>query len=158
SLLLHPSTQVLERVRSRRKTAQWSGQVVSKAPSKSPHIAGRVAGIVLLAAATIMLARAAYFTLFSIFRDYDDVGMMLITILQFVQGKALYTEVFSHYGPFYYWFHWLLFRPGWFPLCHDTAGILTIVLWLTSCLMQGLFVWRVTGRLILALVAEIVAF
>jgi hypothetical protein len=111
-----------------------------------------------LAIATVMLARTGYFTLFSIFQDYDDEGTMLISILQFVKGKPLYSAVFSLYGPFYYWLHWLLFRPGWFPLSHDTAGLLTIGIWLASCVVQAVFVWRVTGSVVLALVAEIIVF
>jgi hypothetical protein len=133
-------------------------QLSSRIAPKRPRVSALVAGILLLLIATTMLARVGYYTLFSIFQDYDDEGTMLISILQFVKGKPLYSAVFSLYGPFYYWFHWLLFRPGWFPLSHDTAGLLTIGLWLASCAVHAFFVWRATGRPVLALVAEIIVF
>ena len=58
--------------------------------------------IALYAIVAIGAFLAAYFGIFSEFAPYDDEGTLLVTLKAFVHGDALYREIWSVYGPFYY--------------------------------------------------------
>ena len=54
------------------------------------------------AAVTAVLVPAAYLSMFSIFRAYDDEGYFLIALKGYLSGRPLFTEALPIYGPFYY--------------------------------------------------------
>src|SRR5262249_6416243 len=96
-----------------------------------------VLGLIAGAAALGGLGQTAYYLLFSMYAHYDDEGYLLITLKQFFGGHALYDEVYTQYGPFYYWFHWFVLRAGSFTLGHDWMGLVVIGLWLASAALNG---------------------
>ena len=81
----------------------------------------RTGGPTLLLLATVAIGLAyAYDSIFSIFRQYDDEGFILISLKSFFQGGALYDEVYSCYQPGFYELNWVVFKLWGAPLCHDT--------------------------------------
>ena len=38
----------------------------------------------------------------------QDEGYLMITIQSFLEGNPLYDSVFTQYGPFYYFYEWLV--------------------------------------------------
>ncbi|HUC00687.1 MAG TPA: hypothetical protein VMS11_12765 [Solirubrobacterales bacterium] len=101
---------------------------------------------------------AAYFAIFTIFAEYDDEGTMLMSLRGFVAGEALYRDVWSVYGPFYYeLFGGFFSLTGW-SISTDAGRSLVIVIWVATSLMLGLATQRLTGRLALGVAAMAVAF
>jgi hypothetical protein len=103
-------------------------------------------------------AFAAYWAMFSEFAPYDDSGFFINSIRLFSQGRALYDEVFSDYGPFSYEFWGALFGLASRTLSTDSGRLAVIVLWLLTSLLFGLSCQRLTGRLSIGLIAQILSF
>jgi hypothetical protein len=111
-----------------------------------------------LGVVTAVLFVFGYCAVFVFVQDYDDEGYILISVKEFLQGHALYDQVFSQYGPFFFLFHWVLAKFGLPILTHDTGRLATCMLWVASSLLGGLFVYRLTGRLWLAALSEAILF
>lgn len=112
----------------------------------------------LLVAATLVAAAVAYHFLFSFFPPYDDEGYFLVTLRQFLGGHPLYDQVYTQYGPFYYWLNWLGFAPVGVLPNHDSIGCLVVGVWATCLLLNALFVQRLTGSVLLAVLALLFTF
>src|SRR5579859_2879172 len=122
----------------------------------SSHRAGRAA--IAFAVVTCALAPVAYVTLFSLFNTYDDEGYFLVTLRDYLSGHALYTQVSTIYGPFYYetlagLFKLLGLEPG-----NDSGRYLTLAVWLVTSLGGALVTYRLTRNLWLAVGAQFVTF
>ena len=78
----------------------------------------------------------AGYTVFSRSLSIDE-GYLMITIQSFLEGNALYDSIFTHYGPFYYAYEWILHGLLSLPLTHDATRMLCIVHWLTVAVMLG---------------------
>jgi hypothetical protein len=85
-------------------------------------------GLICLAIAGIY----AYSIIFSQFAFYDDEGFMMTSVRGFLEGHALYDKVFTWYGPFYYFYKWILHGLGQLPLSHDLTGLLCLIHWLAA--------------------------
>jgi hypothetical protein len=123
--------------------------------------AGRVESLlaaVILTALTAVLVVIAFYDVFRTFQNYDDEGYILITLKQFLQGHVLYDDLFTQYGPFFYWLHWALFRPGWFGITHDAAGVIATVFWTLCSFLSGWCVWRLTRSLAAAALTQAATF
>ena len=95
--------------------------------------------------------------IFTTFVDYDDEGTLLVSLNAFAHGDALYKDVFSPYGPFFFEFFGAIFSLG--PhVDNDTSRLLVIVIWVGTSLLIGLACQRLTGRLALGGAGMIVAF
>ena len=81
---------------------------------------------------------------FSTFADYDDEGYVMISLRSFVDGKPLYDETFSQYGPGYYFAQSLLHGNGQLPISHDVTRVKTLITWIAVAWLAYLFLWRVT--------------
>ena len=79
-----------------------------------------------------------------VYRPYDDEGYLLLAIDHYLKGGHLFTEVFSQYGPFYFYAQGALFRLLHLPVNHDTGRLVTLVCWQLSALSGGYFVFKVT--------------
>lgn len=100
---------------------------------------------------------AAYMAIFTTFVDYDDEGTLLVSLNAFVHGDALYKDVFSPYGPFFYEFFGGIFSLG-LHVNTDTSRLVVIVIWVVTSFLIGLACQRLTGRLALGGAGMIVAF
>jgi hypothetical protein len=117
-----------------------------------------VAAALVYSAVALAAFVTAYVTIFSQFTPYDDEGTLLTTLQAFVEGDALYRDVFSPYGPFYYEvFGGLFALTGW-PVSTDASRLIVVVIWVATSGLYGLVAHRLTGRLALGVGAMIVAF
>jgi hypothetical protein len=131
-------------------------------PSRPPLLAAprtrtgleAIVALVAFATASVLLARLGYYALFSRFSFFDDEGYVLISLRHFVEGRALYDEVYSQYGPFFYLFHQPIYHLLHVPLNHDTARFMTLALWIICSCLGGLFVWFMTRRLLAVLLTQ----
>ncbi len=107
----------------------------------------------------VLALLVAFYTTYQRFANYDDEGYVLLSLQQFVHGHALYSNVFTQYGPFPFelWGAvYKLFFGG--KVTPDSARVLVIVVWLATALLAGLTVQRITRSLALGLVGATVAF
>jgi hypothetical protein len=116
-----------------------------------------VRAIALYATIALGAIFAAYMAIFTTFVDYDDEGTLLVSLNAFVHGDALYKDVFSPYGPFFYEFFGGIFSLG-LHVNTDTSRLVVIVIWVVTSFLIGLACQRLTGRLALGGAGMIVAF
>jgi hypothetical protein len=119
---------------------------------------GTSASFLLFAAATALTIHAGYFRMFSFFAPWDDEGYMLVMLRSFRAIGALYTEVYSQYGPVYFLVMDLLFDGLRLPVTHDTGRLVTLGVWAASSLVCGLAAWRLTRSVGLGLCTQLLAF
>lgn len=124
-------------------------------PNRSHRTLRNVAayGVVMVCTAV-----AAYFDTFTHFAPYDDEGYIALSVQEFVERGALYSDVYSQYGPFPYELWGALFALTGEPVSTNAIRLITIALWLGISLTAGVTVHRLTDRLALGLVAALVAF
>jgi hypothetical protein len=101
---------------------------------------------------------AAYFGIFSEFAQYDDEGTLLIGLKSFIHGDALYREIWSVYGPFYYELFGAIFKVFGIGVTTDASRTIVLLVWVGSCVLFGVAAQRLTGRLALGLTTMIAAF
>jgi hypothetical protein len=133
----------------------------SRADSDGIRAARPLASMLAFGAVLLLTALAGYWFLFSQFHYYDDTGFDTYSIRLFAQGHALYGEVFSPYGPFVYELWGGLFAvlgKFGYSLSTDGAFLLTWVVWVTTSLLIGVTAKRLTGRLSLGIVAQVISF
>jgi hypothetical protein len=135
------------------KSAAWS-QRVRELPTAYPE-AVAIATYALVAMAALV---AAYFALFYQFANYDDEGTVLMTLKAFVHGGALYRDIYSPYGPFYYELFGGLFSATGTAVTTDAGRSVVMVVWVLASLMFGIAAHRLTGRLLLGVTGMIAAF
>ena len=116
------------------------------------------AAIGLYAIVAIAAIATAYFAIFTEFAPYDDEGTLLVTLKAFVHGDALYRDVWSVYGPFYYELFGGLFSLSGQAVTTDASRTIVIVVWVGTSFLFGLAAQRLTGRLGLGVTAMIAAF
>lgn len=117
-----------------------------------------VRAIALYALIAVGAVFAAYMAIFTTFVDYDDEGTLLVSLNAFAHGDALYKDVFSPYGPFFYEFFGGIFSLPGIDVSNDTSRLLVIAIWVATSFLIGLACQRLTGRLLLGGAGMIVAF
>jgi hypothetical protein len=97
---------------------------------------------------TLGLLGVLGFTLISTnYLIYDDEGYVLWSVRQFCEGKPLYTEVFSQYGPLFYLGYQALQAITGVIFNHDTGRILTLFYWVATCGVAGVLTQRLSRSL-----------
>ena len=91
-----------------------------------------------------MLAVAGYWLLFTTFMVYDDEGYVLLSLKNFSAHGALYDQVYSQYGPFFYVAYDALHRLLGFAWTNTSGRWLTLGHWSATALVCALLVWRRT--------------
>jgi hypothetical protein len=102
-------------------------------------------------------AFVAYYQVFTSFARYDDEGYLLVSLAEFVRGGTLYEGVYTQYGPFYYLLFGSLFDLLGHPVTTDAGRLIVICVWLATATLHGIAAHRLTGRLGIAIAAQIVA-
>ncbi len=128
----------------------WARRVLATYPELVPIGAYALVAI----AATI----TAYFSIFTVFASYDDEGTLLVTLRAFVDGDALYRDIWSVYGPFYYELFGGFFSVTGLEVSTDASRTIVIVLWVGTSLLFGLAAHRLTRNLWIGLTTMIAAF
>ena len=96
--------------------------------------------------------------MFSVTLPYDDTGYMLSLIKGFNQHGHLYQKVFSQYGPFYSEFYYLVCGIAGVPTTHDGIRWIVLVLWVLSSIGGAILAFRFTGRIWMAILAQLICF
>jgi len=119
-----------------------------------PGWIGALLVLVCLAGAAL----AGYQRIFSSFAVYDDEGYVMLSVRSFLQGRPLYEETYSQYGPAYYWVQWLIHRGTGWEITHDVTRLKSLGLWLTVSVLAMVFVYRVTSCRVASLLGFLLAF
>jgi hypothetical protein len=90
----------------------------------------------------------SYYRMFTGISQYDDDGWLLITLRPFLHGGRLYDEVYTQYGPFYYFVHWIVYKVGGIPVTHDSERMVAVVLWLLAAILWARVAHLLTGSLL----------
>ena len=87
---------------------------------------------------TVVTKLIARYHSFMGFAKYDDEGYLLISLKSFLNHGALYDDVFTQYGPFYYEFWGGVFSIFGIPVNHHGGRTMIMVVWVLSSLLIGL--------------------
>ena len=101
---------------------------------------------------------AGYQQLFSSFAPYDDEGYMMVSLVCFMDGKPLYDETFTQYGPAHYLIQGAVHRASGLPVTHDVTRLKTLAIWLLTALLAGAFICRITASWPLGLAGMLLSF
>jgi hypothetical protein len=85
----------------------------------------------------------AYVMMMTTWMAYDDEGYLLMTIRQFLNGQALYDQVYTQYGPWSYLYHLLLRLPFSEPMGHMFGRELTALHWVLCAGASGAITYRI---------------
>jgi 4-amino-4-deoxy-L-arabinose transferase-like glycosyltransferase len=107
---------------------------------------------------TVPAAVAAYYRIFSGFAEWDDEGSIMMTVRQYLAGGKLYEEVFSPYGPVYFYYNRLLRSVTGNVLNHNAVRITSAALSLLCALICAWIVLRLTKSLAAASVTHLLVF
>ena len=127
----------------------------STSPSSLPSPLATLAWFALL---TFPAAIAAYYRTFAGFAEWDDEGTLMMMVRQYVDGSQLYREIFSGYGPVYFFFNGFWRHLTGIPVDHNSTRIATVVMSLVVTLICAWTVLRITQSLAAATVAHILVF
>ena len=109
-----------------------------------------IARSVIAAGAAVVAWLFARHALAVTFKMYDDEGYVLLSLDHYLRGGRLYTEVFSQYGPFYFFAQGAMFRLLHLPVTHDSGRLVTLLIWLASGGLGAWFVYRISRDTVLA--------
>lgn len=109
----------------------------------------------LIAVAAVI---AGFLAIFTQFAPYDDEGTLLVTLDAFVRGDALYRDIYSIYGPFYYELFGSLFALTGMAATTDVSRSIVVVAWVATALLYGVAMQRLTDSLVLGGTTMVVAF
>jgi hypothetical protein len=107
-----------------------------------PGLARLITISLLLVAFAIALIYAGFFV-FSRSMSLDE-GYLMITVQGFNGGHALYDDLYTQYGPFYYFYEWLLRSVLHVPLTHDATRFICMAHWLFASALLGVTAWKLT--------------
>lgn len=102
----------------------------------------------LFAVVTIWALLTGYYRMFSVFSGFDDEGYLMMSVKQFLNGDALYVEIWTLYGPAYYLYKWFVHGLLNLPITHDVTKFTTLLMWTLISLLGGLVARRLTGAAI----------
>jgi hypothetical protein len=90
------------------------------------------------------------YVLSTTFHSFDDEGYLLLSLDHYLAGGHLYTQVYSQYGPFYFFAEEAFFRLLWLPVNHDAGRLVTLICCLLSAIWSGYFIYKVSANTVLA--------
>lgn len=104
------------------------------------------------------IAVVGFFAIFSQFAVYDDEGTLLTMLRAFVDGDALYRDIYTPYGPFYFEFFGGLAALTGIEINTDSSRLTVLALWVVSSGLYGIAVQRLTGSLLLGASGMVIAY
>jgi hypothetical protein len=91
----------------------------------------------------------------TLFHAYDDEGFFLLALARYFRPGPLDPGTYSHYGPFYYYFQQACFQLLGLPVTHDAGRLVTLLCWMASALLSGVFVYRISRSVLLCAAATL---
>jgi hypothetical protein len=107
---------------------------------------------------TLCSAFTAYHRAFVSMANYDDEGYLMWTVKKFLSGQALYDQVATVYGPFYYLYEWCALTLAGVSAASDSLRLVSIAFWVAAALIAFVLVYRATGSLLLAACVHLLVF
>ena len=107
---------------------------------------------------TLFAAFTAGYDAFTSLAKYDDEGYMMWTVKNFLAGHALYDQVVTVYGPFYYLYEWIVLSVTGAPAASDSLRLVSAAFWVAAALVAFFLAYRATGSLVLAAAVHLLAF
>ena len=92
------------------------------------------------------------------FQLYDDEGYFLIALAHYLKHGHLYTETYSQYGPFYFYFQNAVFRLLGLSITHDSGRFVTLLCLTASASFAGMFIYKLSKSLLLGSAAMLAYF
>ena len=117
-----------------------------------------IASVAILVGLLASLADPAYEFIFSDLNLADDEGSVTITLRSFVQGEALYDDVYTQYGPGFYTIVGGAMELLGVGFDNDGARFVNLFFWLASTLLGGLVLLKLTRNLVIAAVGLAITF
>ena len=113
-----------------------------------------VGALALLAAALFVGYRAV----FTHFLWYDDEGYVMISVRGYLAGHSLFREVYTQYGPFFFFTRRAIYAALAVPVSHDVNRAIALGEWLAAAGLCGAVAARLTRSPWTGLVAGGIAF
>src|SRR5258708_8661394 len=92
-------------------------------------------------ALTLCAAFTAGYDAFTSLAKYDDEGYMMWTVKNFLAGHALYDQVVTVYGPFYYLYEWIILSVTGAPAASDSLRLVSAAFWVAAALVAFLLAY-----------------
>jgi hypothetical protein len=118
----------------------------------------RACDALLLLALVIVLSATAFYTVFSIFETYDDIGFLMLSQKSFFAGHPLYDETFTQYGPAYYVLQQFFHQVVRVPLSHDSTLLFAAGSWVLTSLLCAAYVARLTRNVFMTALTCFIVF
>lgn len=112
----------------------------------------------LFGAVTVWALLLGYNQVFSYFPPYDDEGYLMMTVKQFVAGNVLYDQIYTQYGPVYYFYKWIGHGLTGLPVTHNITRLTTLMMWAVTAFLCGIFTFRLTRSTLSGAAAYILTF
>src|SRR5438552_15893210 len=97
---------------------------------------------VAFAGVVVTLVPVAYLAIFNGFHAYDDEGIFLVSLRDYLSGHPVLTPFVPLYGPFFYEVMGGVFKVLGLQPTHDGGRWVTLAIWLLAGGMSG----RAAGR------------
>ena len=107
---------------------------------------------------TLCTVFTAYYRTFVSLANYDDEGYMMWTVKNFLGGQALYDQVATIYGPFYYLYEWCALSLTGVSAASDSLRLVSVAFWVAAALIAFVLAYRATGSLLLAVCVHLLVF
>jgi hypothetical protein len=120
---------------------------VEIAESAAPR---RPAGALPALAAVVALSLPLmYFSVFTGLAHFDDEGTLLVGFQSILDGRRMYDDIYSLYGPFYNLAYAFIYDVVGVPLTHSNGRTIALALWVAFCSGFALFLQRLTRSIAL---------
>lgn len=106
----------------------------------------------------ILAGIVSYYRMFAGFSWWDDEGRLMVSVKQYLGGAKLYKEMFSGYGPVYYFYNWLIRSVSGTAVDHNATRMTSAVVWVLCSLLCAWIVYRLTRSLPVAAIAQVLVF
>src|SRR5438876_3801895 len=113
----------------------------AQAPKRWTHLRSVVAtsSLMLIALPFIYCATFAEFLIF------DEQGKLMTPIQEILNGRTLYHNISTFYGPFYYFIILRIFNWLNVPFSYDAVRLISATFWFCCSATFATFAWRLTG-------------
>lgn len=100
--------------------------------------------LLALAVIVILSLPLMYFRMFTGIAHFDDEGTLLIGFRSLLNGRQMYDEIYSLYGPAYNLLYGFFYKSAGIPLTHSSGRTIALAMWVIFCSGFALLSYRLT--------------